>query len=316
VQYVRYAAAVLFVFAFGTHAAQPAYPSKVIRIVTAEAGAGGDLVARVVAQGLSESLRQPVVVENRSGVQSIDIAAHAAPDGYTLLVQGSGIWLLPFMRSHVSWDPLKDLAPIAIAASSPNLVAVHPAVAVSSVQELIAAAKAKPGALTFGASFGGSTHIASELFKRMAAIDLRHIPYKGNGPALNALISGETQVMFPNAASGMPHVKSGRIRALAVTSPEPSRLAPGLPTVASAGLPGYESMSFHVLMAPAGTPKPVLATVHDAAAAHLRSAEATKRLLAAGTEGVGSTPAALTQRITSEMARLGPIIREAQIRAD
>lgn len=292
------------------------YPSKVVRIVTAEAGGGGDFVARIIAQGLTESLKQQVIVENRAGVQSIEIVSRASADGHTLLLYGSSIWLMPYLRSNVPWDPIKDFAPITIPGSSPNVLAVHQSVPASSVKELISVAKAKPGELTYGANFAGATHIAAELFKSMAGIDIRHIPYKGNGPALNALIAGEVQVMFPNAVSVTPHVKSGRVRALAVTSPQPSPLAPGMPTVSASGLPGYESVSFHAVMAPASTPRSIVVRLHEEISRYLRSAEAGKRLLAAGVEPVGSSPEELSRTMKSEMLRLGKVIKAAGIRAE
>ena len=180
------------------------YPDRVVRIVTAEAGGGGDFVARVVAQGLTESLGQPVIVENRAGVQSIEAVSRAQADGYTLLLHGSSIWLTPFLRESARWDPLMDFAPITIPSSSPNILVVHPALPVKSVRELIAFARAKPGALNFGALVGGSAHLAAELFKAMAEIQITNIPYKGNGPALTAVMGGEVQMMFPNEPERFP----------------------------------------------------------------------------------------------------------------
>ena len=292
------------------------YPDRVVRIVTAEAGGGGDFVARVVAQGLIESLGQPVIVENRAGVQSIEAVSRAQADGYTLLLHGSSIWLTPFLRESARWDPLMDFAPITIPSSSPNILVVHPALPVKSVRELIAFARAKPGALNFGALVGGSAHLAAELFKAMAEIQITNIPYKGNGPALTAVMGGEVQMMFPNAAAVTVHVKAGRLRALAVTSSQPSVLAPGLPTVAAAGLPGYESISRHGMLAPARTPSAIVARLNRDIARYLATPDAAKRLLAAGVEAVGSSPEELTEAMKAEMTRLGKVIRDAGIRAE
>lgn len=305
----------LFVLFAGTVTAQE-YPSRVVRILTAEVGGGGDFVARVTAQGLTEALRQQVIVENRSGVLSIEIASRATADGHTLLLYGSALWLMPYMRSNVPWDPIKDFAPITVPASSPNVLAVHQSLPARSVKELIALAKARPGELTYGASFAGATHIATELFKAMAGVDIRHIPYKGNGLALTALVAGEVQVMFPNAASVTPHVRSGRLRALAVTSPQPSPLAPGIPTVAASGLPGYESVSFHALMAPARTPRAIILKLHDAIARYVQGEVVGKRLLSAGVEPVGNAPEDLARTIKTEMLRLGKVIAATGMRAD
>lgn len=197
---------------FASAAIAQQYPARVVRIVTAEVSGGGDFVARTVAQGLTESLKQQVIVDNRSGVQSIEIVSRASPDGHTLLVYGSTIWLLPYFRAHAPWDPIRDFAPITIPGSSPNVLAVHPAIAVSSVKELIALARAKPGDLTYGANHAGATQVAAELFKSMAELDIRHIPYKGNGPALIGLLAGEVQVMFPNAVGGRAPCGRHRIR--------------------------------------------------------------------------------------------------------
>jgi len=292
------------------------YPNRVVRIVTAEAGGGGDFVARVVAQGLNESLGQPVIVDNRAGVQSIEAVSRAQADGYTLLLHGSSIWLTTFLRDSANWDPLKDFAPITIPSSSPNILVVHPALPVKTVKELIAYAKAKPGALNFGALVGGSAHLAAELFKAMAEIKITNIPYKGNGPALTAVMGGEVQMMFPNATSVTAHVKAGRLRALAVTSAQPSVLAPGLPTVAAAGLPGYESISRHGMLAPARTPAAIVMRLNQEIAHYLATPDAAKRLLTAGVEAVGSSPEELTATMKTEMTRLGKVIRDAGIRAE
>jgi len=232
------------------------FPTRPVRIVTSEIGGGLDFVARLVAQGLTPNLGQQVIVDNRpSGVFTGSIVSKASPDGYTLLLNGSSFWLLPFLQSNVPYDPIKDFAPITLATRSPLLLVTHPALPVKSVKELIALAKAKPGELNYSSSSPGTPqHIAAELFKSMAGVNIVRIPYKGAGPAIVAVVAGEVQLTFSSAGAAAPHIKSGRLRALAVASAEPSALAPGLPTVASAGLPGFEAGSLWCFFAPAKTP--------------------------------------------------------------
>src|SRR4051812_38691875 len=195
------------------------YPVKPIRLITAEVGGGHDLTARLIAQGLAPGVGQPVVVDNRSGATIAgEYVAKAPPDGYTLMIYGSSLWLAPFMRASVPYDVTRDFAPIGLEGNAPILIAGHPSLPVKTVKGLIALAKAKPGVLDYGTGqIGASTYLASELFKVMAGIDMVRIPYRGNGPAMNALIAGQVQLMFPTAGSVATHLKSGRVRALAVT---------------------------------------------------------------------------------------------------
>ena len=207
------------------------YPVKPVRMITAEAGGGSDLVARVIAQGLSARFGRQMIVDNR-GLNGPEIVARAQPDGYTLLSYGTVVWLSPLMRK-AAWDPLADFVPVILMVVSPNVVVVHPALAVHSVRELIAYAKAKPGTLNYAAGGSGATsHLAAELFKVMAGVNIVTIAYKGNGPAINDLIGGQVQLMFATATSAAPHLKTGRLRPIAVTSEKPTRLFPDLPTVA------------------------------------------------------------------------------------
>jgi len=229
-----------------------------VRVITTESGSANDLLARLIAPLLTGSLGQQVVVDNRgnaSGIVAAQIVATAKPDGHTLLFYGSGLWLLPFMKERVPYDAVRDYAPITLAGSSPNILVVHPAVPASSVKDLITYARTRPGELNYGSGSTGTTpHLAAELFNAMAGVHTVIVPYKGGGSALNALVGGEVQLMFPTVGLGMPQVKSGRLRALAVTSDKPSALAPGMPTVAASGLPGYESVLMSGVYAPAGTP--------------------------------------------------------------
>jgi tripartite-type tricarboxylate transporter receptor subunit TctC len=293
------------------------YPTRPVRIVTPPAGAGNDFVARVIAQGLTGSLGQQLVVDNRPAAVVGELVAKAPADGYTLLAIGSVLWLTPFLQDNVQYDTVKDFSPISVTGLSVNILVVHPSVAANSVQELIALARAKPGQLNFASGgTGSSNHLAGELFKSMAGIELVRIPYKGSGPAINDLMSGQVHIMFPTTAAGLPHVRSGRLRAVAVTSLRPSALAPGLPAVAESGVPGYESVVMYALLAPAKTPAPVIKRLHTDLVQFLKSPAATERFFNAGIEVVGSTPGELAAAMKSEMTRMGKLIKDARIRAD
>ncbi|HEV8520097.1 MAG TPA: tripartite tricarboxylate transporter substrate binding protein [Burkholderiales bacterium] len=308
---------ITLVFCAGTASGQN-YPSKPIRMLTAEAGGGADFVARVIARELSANLGEQVVVDNRGGAGGIiagEIVARAAPDGYTLLFYGPAIWLLPFLRNHVPYDPVRDFSPITMAVTTPNILVVHPSLPVSSVGELIALAKARPGQINdAGANTGSSVHLAAELFKAMAGVKIVRVPFKGVGPALNALIAGQVQIMFPSAGAVAPHVKSGRLRALAVTSAQPTALAPGLPTVAASGVPGYESIAMFGIFAPARLPAALSNRLHQEIVRALLRPEVKSRLFESGVEPVGSAPAEFAATLKSEMTKWGKVIKDAGIR--
>lgn len=311
---------VLFTVLFVNMAWGQAYPSKFVRIVTAEAGGGNDFAARVIAQELSKTLGQQVIVENRGGAGGAIAAEYVAkspPDGYTLLLYSSSIWVIPLLRDNTPYDPVRDFAPITLAASSPNTVVVHPSLPVTSIKQLIAVAKAKPGVLNYGsAGSGATTHLAAELFKAMAGVDIARVAYKGDGPSVIALIAGQIHVMFSPSGSVIPHIKSGRLRALAVTSPQPSPLAPELPTVAATGLPGYESVSVYGVFAPAKTPPSVVGRLNQETVRALQLPEIREKLLARVVEPVGSTPDAFASAIKVDMDRIRKLVKDANIRAD
>ena len=311
------AAAALTLFAAVSAQAQT-YPVKPIRAVTAEPGGGNDFVARTIQQSVASRLGQTWVVDNRGGAGGLiaaEIVARAPPDGYTLLVYAGNVWTIPLLQPNVRYDPVRDFAPITWAARSPNTLVVHPTLPVKSVAELIALAKAKPGQLNYGSSgTGSSTHFAAELFKSMTKLDIVRVTYRGNGPALTDLVAGQVQLMFVPSGAAAPHVKSGRLRAIAVTSIEPTPLAPGLPTIASAGLPGYESIQIYGVYAPAKTPDVIVRRLNEAVVAALGTPESRERFLNAGVEAVGSTPEALGAAMKTDMARLSKVIREAGIR--
>ena len=298
--------------------ATQAYPTKPIRIVTSEVGGSQDVVARILAQGLTPQLGQQLIVDNRpSGVIPGEIVAKARPDGYTLLVYAGTFWLQPLVRKSVPHDPVKDFAPVSLLVTSPSVLVVHPALPAQSTKELIALAKAKPGELNYAmGSVGSANHLAAELFKSMAGVDMMGIGYRGNGPAVTGLITGQVQLMFATASSVVPHIKSGRLRALAVASAKPSALVPDLPTIAASGLPGYESTSTTALFAPARTPDAVIERLNRDTVAFLRTEDAKQRYLGVGAEAVGSTPGELASKVKSEIARMGRVIRDAGIRAE
>jgi len=309
-------AAALSTVPVSAHAAD--FPRKPIRIVTADAGGGSDFVARLIGQGWTAMWGRQVVVDNRGGgTIAGEIVAHAAADGYTLLYYGSTFWLLPLMRKQMPYDAARDFAPVTLAVATPAVLVVHPAVAARSVRELIALAKARPGQLNYAsAAAGTATHLAAELFKSMAGVDFVRVPYKGTGAALNDLLGGQTQLMFAVAASVVPHVKAGRLRALGVTGAQPSAALPDVPAIAAAGVPGYEAVQYSGLFAPARTPAAIVELLSRAAATVLNRSEARERLYNLGVEVVGSAPAEFAAKIRSEVGVLGKVIRDAGIQAD
>ena len=289
------------------------WPAKPIRIVTVAPGSANDIVARLIAQELRPALGQTVIVDNR-GTIAAEIVARAPVDGYTLLLYGSAVWLSPFIRSNTPYDPVKDFAPITLVASSPNVLVVHPSLPVKSARELIALARSRPGDLNYAAgSLGAAPHLAAELFKSMAKLNIVRVAYKGTGGSLIGLLSGEVEMMFPTAGSVTPHIKSGKLRALAVTSLQPTALAPGLPVLAAA-LPGYESVSLNGMFAPAKTPDPIIRQLNQEIVRIMTRAEVREKLVAAGTDAMATTPEEFAATIKSEMAKWGALIRDAGIR--
>ena len=294
------------------------FPSRPVRLVTGSPAGGGDLAARLVAPGLSELLGQPVIVDNRGGANgaiAAEIVVNAPPDGHTIFVYTSSIWVLPFLHKGLKWDPMRDFSPVILMVSSPNVVLVHPALPVNTIGELIAYARVRPGELNFGASAGSSSHLAGELFNAMADIRLVHIPYKGSGPALNDLLGGQTQIMFAVTPAAMPHVRSGRLRLLAIASSRSSTLLPGVPTVATT-VPGYESVTMVAMLAPARTPMEIVNRLHRETEKILQLSTVAPKFLAIGAEVVAGAPAALTLAMRLEMARMGKIITDAGIREE
>jgi tripartite-type tricarboxylate transporter receptor subunit TctC len=290
------------------------YPSRPLRIVSSEPGGGNDFGARVIAQALTGALGQQVIVENRAGgAVAIEYAARAQPDGYTLLMYSNGLWTLPFIQ-HVRYDALTDFVPITLAVRGANVLVVHPSVPVKSVKELIALAKSKPGELNYASgSTGSSPHIAGEMFKTMAGLDIVRVNYKGSGPAVAALVGGQVQFMFATTGAASPHMKSGRLRGLAVTTAEPSALAPGLPTVASAGLSGYAADTPYGVYAPARTPAGIVTRLNQEIVKLLARPEIKERFFNAGVEVVGSTPEQFAAVMKTDIVRVAKLVKDAGI---
>lgn len=293
------------------------FPSKTIRIVAASVGSSGDFAARLTAQALSANVGQPVIVENRPGrvVIPVEIVMKSPADGYTLLLHGSSIWLLPYLRNDVTYDPVRDLAPVTIASAAPNILVLHPSVPAKNVKELIALARANPGVLNYSStSIGGSSHLAAELFKSMAKVNIVRVPYRSGAQETADLIAGQIQLAFGSASALTPHIKTGKLRGVAVTTAKPSVLIPGLPTIAASGLPGYEAVSILGIFAPAKTPSAVINRLHQEIARAINQPDIKEKFHTAGVEIGGDTPAQFGALVKSEMAKWSKLFKEAGIR--
>lgn len=291
------------------------YPAKPLRfVVPFAAGGGSDLVARTVAAKLTEALGQPVVVDNRAGAAGsigADIAAKSPPDGHTLLLGSNGpLAINPSLYAKLPYDASRDFAPVSLVTIMPFVLVVHPALPVRTVKELIALAKSKPGQLNYGSPGNGSTtHLANELLKSMTGTSITHVPYKGVAPAATDLISGQVQMMSGDLSTLLPHVRSGRMRALAVTAARRSSLLPNVPTVAEAGVPGYEASGWFGVLVPAGTPQPIVTRLNSAIVKGLESSDSRERLAALGGEVAGDTPEHFAAHIRTEAAKWSKLIR-------
>jgi tripartite-type tricarboxylate transporter receptor subunit TctC len=311
-------AMLVFCLLAATAARAQEYPAKTIRIVASEAGGGGDFLARLIGQQLTASMGQPVVVENRGGgVIAGDVVARSAPDGYTLLLYGNTFWLLPLMRSQMPYDPVRDFLPVTLAARAVNVLVVHPSLPARSVKELIALARARPGQLNYGsAAPGTSNHLAGELFKYMAKVDIVRVAFRGSTSALTSVMSGQVHLMFATAAGVKPHLNSGRLRPLAVSSLQRSPLFPDLPSIADDALPGFETVSLHGIFVPARTPPAIVTRLNQEIVRILQRADLKSRYENAGVEPTGGTPEAFVAVMNAEIARMGRVIRAAGIRDD
>jgi tripartite-type tricarboxylate transporter receptor subunit TctC len=300
----------------GATCVQP-YPTKPIRIVTAEPGGGNDFAARLIAPGLSANLGQQVIIDNRpAGVIPGQTVAKAAPDGHTLLLTTSILWLLPLIQ-NVPFDPVRDFVPIINAANTPNILVIHPSLPAKTVRELIALAKARPGELDYASgAIGSGSHLAAELFKSMAGVNIVRVPYRGAGPAVLGLVSGQVQLMFGTASSVRPHIVSNRLKPLGVTSAHRSAVYPELPAIAEVGLSGYQIVTPFTLFAPAGTPAIIVSRLHSEIAQVLKQNDVKQRFLAAGGEVVASSPEDLSAMMKADVARMSKVIKAAGIKAE
>ncbi len=302
--------------------AQATFPTKPIRIVVPfPAGGTTDILARAVAQKLTETGGQPVVVDNRPGAGGnigAELVAKSPPDGYTLLMGTVGTHAInPSLYARMPYDHQKDFAPVILVAGVPNVLVINPAVPANSVQELIAYGKANPGKLNFASSGSGtSIHLAGELFKTMSGVQMTHVPYKGSAPALADLLGGQVQLMFDNLPSALPQIKGGKLKALAVTSAQRASALPDVPTIAEAGLPGFEATSWFGLLAPAGTPKDVIAKLNGEVAKWLASPEAREKLASQGAIAAGKTPEDFTAHIVAETAKWQKVVKESGAKVD
>jgi tripartite-type tricarboxylate transporter receptor subunit TctC len=301
--------------ALGMAANAQEFPSKPVRIIASQAGSSGDFVARVIAEGLTRALGQQVIVDNRGGgVIAGDLVAKSPADGYTLLLYGNTLWLLPLMRKQVPYDPHRDFVPISRAARGVNILVVHPSLPVKSVKDLTALARARPGELNFSSAAPGTmNHLAGELFKYMAKINIVRISYRGSPSAMNAVMTGETQLMFSPAAPALSAIRAGKVRPLAVSTRDRSPKYPDLPTMEEAGLKGFEAVSYHGIFAPARTPEAIVARLNQEIVRVLLRPEIQNRLGGIGVEAAGSTQHEFAAMIREEVDRMGKVIREAGI---
>jgi len=303
-------------------AAADAYPAKPVRFVVAfPPGGGTDIIARSIAQKLAERIAQQVVVDNRPGAGGnigTDMVAKSAPDGYTLLMGSAGpLAINASLFGKMPFDPIKDLAPVTLAASTPNVLVVHPALRAATLKELIALAKARPGEINFASSGHGTpAHLAGELFNLMAGVKMVHVPYKGAAPALADLLGGQVQIMFSTMPPALPHVRDGKLRALAVTSAKRSPAAPDLPTLDEIALPGFEANTWHGVVVPAGTSGAIVGRLNREIVAILHLPDVVERFSSQGAEALGSTPEEFAAYIKSETLKWAKVVRDSGAKAE
>jgi tripartite-type tricarboxylate transporter receptor subunit TctC len=311
----------LFLFLFASEALAQAYPTRPVRVLVGfTPGGGTDIMARFLTPRLSEYLGQQFVVENRPGAATnvaTEMVARAAPDGYTLLFTTSALAINASLYKNLQYDALRDLAPVSVLADSPNLLVASQSVPAKDLAELIALARAKPGALNYSsAGAGTSQHLAGELFKVRTGTDIVHIPYKGTAPSLAGVMSGEVQFSFANVPAILAHVRSGRLRALAVAGPQRSELMPDVPTMREAGVQGLEVSVWYALLAPASTPREIIATLSGASMKAARSPELKPRLIEQGAEPIGSTPEQFAKLLREEIAKYAEAVRISGARSE
>ncbi|MBL8383952.1 MAG: tripartite tricarboxylate transporter substrate binding protein [Burkholderiales bacterium] len=314
-------AALALVAGMPVTAAAQAWPAKPVRIVVSyPPGGGADATARLLGPKLADALGVSVVIENRQGSGGViggDAVAKAAPDGYTFLLDASSHSINPVLQPKMPFDTLKDLVPVSMLLVVPNMLVVHPTFAAGSVKELVALVKSKPGQFSFASSGNGSAqHLAAELFKAQAGLFMVHIPYRGGGPALIDVMGGQVPIYFGNMASASPHVRAGKLKALAVTGSKRSPAMPALPTIAESGLPGYEVYEWNAIFAPAGTPAEIVQRMQSELARALALPDVRERLAGMGAEPVGGMPAELDRTRRAEIAKWTGVIKRAGIRLD
>jgi tripartite-type tricarboxylate transporter receptor subunit TctC len=285
-----------------------AYPSRPVKMIVPYAAGGGvDKIARVIGQQMAKGLGQAVVIDNRGGAAGnigTELGVRAEPDGYTIVMGAAALAINVTLYRNLTFDPVKDLAPISLIAKTPNIVVVHPQVPAKTLQELVALAKSKPGALNYASAGAGTTsHLAAELLDSVAGIKMTHIPYKGTAPAVTGILGGEVQVMLAPALAVLPLIKSGKLRALAMTGADRSSAFPDIPTVAQSGYPGFEASQWYGVLAPAGTPEPILARLNQEVVKAIKSTEVRNALLGEGSEPIGSTREVFGQFLKSEIGR-------------
>lgn len=307
--------------AWSPAAAGQSYPTKPVRIIVGfPAGGGTDKLARLISTRLTASLGQSVIVDNRpgaGGVVGADLVSKSAPDGHTMLVTTSAYVISAALLSKLPYDPITGLAPVSMFAMSPSILVVHPSLPVKTVRELIAFAKANPGRLNYGSSGNGAPyHIATEMFKHMAGVNISHVPYKGATPAVIAALSGEVALIFANIVSGLPHARSGRLRALAVTTQKRSPIAPEIPTVAEAALPGYDFATWFGALVPGGTPAAIVQRLNGEFRLSVNTPDIRAALLADGAEPLELSPEAYAQVIKSDIQRFARLAKQVGMTVD
>jgi len=317
----RIACATLAAAAAGAAIAQAGFPGKPVRVVVpTSAGGGTDIIARILAPELGKRLGQQVVIDNRPGAGTmigIEIAAKSPADGYTLLLVPATLAINSALYKKVPYDPQRDFAPITQAVSSASIIVVHPSVPVKSLKELIAFARARPGELNYASAGSGTyPHMTMELFLSMAKLRMVHIPYKGTAPAMIDMLAGQVATMAATVLTGMPHIRSGRLRPLGITSLARAGVAPEIPTISESGLPGYESVQWYGMLAPAKTPREIVTRLHADTTAVLKQPDIKSRLAADGADTVGSSPDEFARYIQSELVKWAKVARDAGLQPE
>ena len=318
---VRLIALVLCSIFVGAAGAQDAYPSRPVRfILPFPPGGGTDILGRVIAERLSANLGQPVVTENRGGAGGnvgAEAAARSAPDGYTIVLVAPSLAISPSLYSKLNYDPVKDLAPVSLVATVPNVMITNPSVEAKNLQEFIALARARPGAMNYGSGGAGtSNHLAGELFNIVTGAKLVHVPYKGVNLAMQGVLAREIQLVFIGIPAALPHIKTGRLRALALVAPQRSPALPEVPTAAEAGLKDFEVTTWYGVMTPAGTPRPIVTRLNSELVKIMHAPDVKERLAGMATDPLTSTPEEFAAYLKQEIAKWGDVVRKANLKAD